>query len=366
LTLPLPRVRELLEEGRVAGLHRGAQLEVRRRGHEPISMVIGEARAGVAMTADTLLPWFSCTKAVTAVAVAQQWERGRLHLDDPVVHHVPEFGAHGKAGVTVRHLLTHTAGIRNAISQSDNRRLTWDENVAAICAAPLEEGWRPGRRAGYHPVTAFHLLGEIVRRADGRPFADYVSEEILEPLDMGDSWLSLPGERFRAYGDRVGRMHAADGAVVRGLDADDSFERTLPSGSGIGPMADLVKLYEALLGGGQREGERVLARETVEAITARHRVGMRDETFGMVIDWGLGLMVNSRHHLGRATSYGYGDHASMRAYGHGGSQSSLAFADPEAGLAVALCCNGMPGEPANHRRTQPVITALYEELGLAT
>jgi CubicO group peptidase (beta-lactamase class C family) len=86
----------------------------------------------------------------------------------------------------------------------------------------------------------------------------------------------------------------------------------------------------------------------------------------MVIDWGLGLMVNSRHHLGRATSYGYGDHASMRAYGHGGSQSSLACADPEAGLAVALCCNGMPGEPANHRRTQPVITALYEELGLAT
>jgi CubicO group peptidase (beta-lactamase class C family) len=318
------------------------------------------------MRVDTLLPWFSCTKAVTAVAVLQQWERGRLHLDDRVVVHVPEFDGGGKGDITVRHLLTHTAGIRNAVSQRDNRRFTWEENVAAICAAPLDDGWRPGWRAGYHAVTAFHLLGEIVRRADGRPFADYVSEEVLEPLDMGDAWLSLPPERFRAYGDRVGRMHAADGTVVRGLDADDSFERTLPSGSGIGPMGDLVKLYEALLAGGEREGERVLRRETVEALTARHRVGMRDETFGMVIDWGLGVMVNSWHYRRRATSYGYGDHASMRAYGHGGSQSSLAFADPDAGLAVALCCNAMPGEAANHRRTQPVITALYEELGLAT
>ena len=130
-------------------------------------------------------------------------------------------------------------------------------------------------------------------------------------------------------------------------------------------MADLVKLPEMFLGLGAREGERVLQPETVTTMTSRHRVSMNDVTFGMVIDWGLGLMVNSFHYRNRPTSYGYGDHASPDSFGHGGQQSSITFADPVHGLAVALCCNGMPGEVRNHRRTQPVLSALYEDLGLA-
>lgn len=337
----------------------------------PVSLVFGEAKAGLPMRADTLLPWFSCTKIATAVAVAQQWERGALvHLDDPVVRYVPEFGANGKEAITVRHLLTHTASIRKAVSQADNRRLTWDENLDRIYASVPEADWPPGRRAGYHPVTAFHVLGELVQRLDGRPFADYVSDEILEPLDMADSWLALPPSRYDVYEQqgRIGVMHAAGTdqplRVVRGLGEDDSFAKPLPSGSGIGPMADLVKLLEALLAGGVRHGERILNETTVEAMTARHRVGLNDETFGMPIDWGLGLMVNSWHYEKRPTRYGYGNHASPRTFGHGGSQSSIAFADPEAGMAVALCCNGMPGEAGNHRRTQPLIDALYEDVGL--
>ena len=130
-------------------------------------------------------------------------------------------------------------------------------------------------------------------------------------------------------------------------------------------MGDLVKLYEALLDGGAREGERVLsASMTAELVRPAH-VGMRDETFGMVIDWALGLMVNSWRYRQAPAHYGYGDHASAGTFGHGGQQSSIAFADPEHGLAVALCCNGRPGEALNHLRTQPVLTALYEELGLA-
>jgi CubicO group peptidase (beta-lactamase class C family) len=152
---------------------------------------------------------------------------------------------------------------------------------------------------------------------------------------------------------------------VRGLDSWRGYRRPSPSGGGVGPMADLVKLAEALLGGGQRAGERILREDTVAALTSRHRQGMRDETFGMVIDWGLGVMVNSWAYREAPTSYGYGEHASPDAFGHGGQQTSLVFADPAHGLAIALCCNGRPGERANHRRTQPVVTALYEELGLA-
>ena len=100
-------------------------------------------------------------------------------------------------------------------------------------------------------------------------------------------------------------------------------------------------------------------------MVARHRVGIRDETFGTAVDWGLGVMVNSWHYRRRPAPYGYGDHASRRAFGHGGSQSSLAFGDPDHGLAVALVFNGMAGEGANHRRTQRTVSAIYEDLGLS-
>jgi len=322
------------------------------------------------MRSDTLLPWFSCTKPVTAIAVAQLWERGRIDLDEPVATHVPEFAAGGKAGVTLRHVLTHTGGFRSLDPPVDAWTLDWDDLVAAICATPLEVGWVPGARAGYHPVTGFHVLGEVIQRVDGRSFADYVSEEILEPLDMGDSWMALDERRYDAYGDRMGVMYETgagrpEPVPLRGMDSWRGFRRASPSGGGVGPMGDLVKVFELFLGAGEREGQRVLQPTTVEAMTRRQRVGMRDETFGMVIDWGLGLMVNSWSYRQAPTSYGYGEHASPDAFGHGGQQSSLAFADPVHGLAMALCCNGRPGEPANHRRTQPVVTALYEALGLA-
>lgn len=356
-----------MADGIASGLHLGAQLEVRHGGGDPFSIAVGEARPGVPMSVDTLLPWFSCTKAITAVAVAQLWERGRVRLDDPIARHVPEFGAAGKERVTIRHVLTHTGGFRTVELSTDVWRLEWDDLVARICSAPLERAV-PGETAAYHAVTGFHLLGEVVARVSGRPFSDFVNEEILEPLDMGDAWMVLTEERYAAYGDRMAVMYAsvrdAPPVPVRGMDSWRGFRRASPSGGGVGPMSDLVKLYEMFLGGGERDGERVLSRQTVEAMTARHRAGRRDETFGMVIDWGLGLMVNSWHYRSRPTSYGYGDHASYRTFGHGGQQSSLSFADPEHALAVALCFNGRPGEVLNHRRAQPVITALYEELGL--
>lgn len=366
--MTLQRVVDLLEQGRAKGLHLGAQLEIRCHGRDPITIVVGDARQGVAMSADTLLPWFSCTKAVTAVAVAQLWERSRLGLDDPVADHLPEFGANGKAPVTIRHLLTHTGGFRTLSPPADAWRLEWDDLVARICASPVEDGWVIGERAGYSPITGFHILGEVVQRIDGRDFAAYVSEEILEPLDMGDSWMQLSEARYASYGRRMGVMYdtGPDRSIepVRGMDSWRGFRRASPSGGGIGPMADLVKLYEMFLGRGEREGERVLEAVTVEAMSARHRAGRRDETFGHIIDWGLGLMINSWRYRSRPNSYGYGDHADARAFGHGGQQSSLAFADPQSGLAVALACNGRPGEVANHLRTQPVVTAIYEEMGL--
>ncbi len=102
--------------------------------------------------------------------------------------------------------------------------------------------------------------------------------------------------------------------------------------------------YRMLLAGGSPRGRRLLRRETVEALAARHRVGLIDATFRARLDWGLGVIVNSAHYGEPEMPYGYGPFAGPRTFGHSGARSSTAFADPDAGLVVALAVNGMPAD----------------------
>jgi CubicO group peptidase (beta-lactamase class C family) len=358
--LDLPRTAAVIERGITGGLQVGAQLAVSRGGVEG-EIVLGLGAPGRAMARDTLLPWFSMTKVVTSLCALQQWERGAFGLDDRVASLVPEFGVKGKEAITVRHLLTHTAGIRFADGLEPGAVFSrdLDESVPVICGAPIEDGWVPGRRAGYHRSSGMAMLAEVVSRCDGRAFHDYAREEIFVPLGMDDCWIGMPADAQAARGDRIGVMHnsaAGEPRPMLGLNDPSVLSRTIPGAGGRGPMHELVRLYECLLGKGERDGVRLVSPQTVEAMTARHRVGMFDETFQAVIDWGLGLHIDMIL-MGR--------HCSPRAAGHGGAQSSVAFCDPEHGLAVAAVVNGMPG-PAHHRRFEAIMTALYVDLGVAT
>ena len=157
-------------------------------------LAVGESRPGVPFNPDTLMLWLSAGKPVGAVAIMQLRERGLLQLDDPVCQYLPEFAAGGKGAVTIRHLLTHTGGFRwiDLAWEKSN----WDQIIARICAASLEYNWVPGEKAGYHPNTSWYILGELVRRIDGRPYQHYVREEIFLPLGMRDSWIGMPIEQF--------------------------------------------------------------------------------------------------------------------------------------------------------------------------
>src|SRR5207302_7018884 len=111
----LPRAVAAIEDGITQNLHLGAQLYVSRGGTTIADLAFGEAREGRPMSPDTLMLWMSSVKPVTAVAIAQMWERGKLELDDPVARHIPEFGARDKDRVTIRHVLTHTGGFPAAV-----------------------------------------------------------------------------------------------------------------------------------------------------------------------------------------------------------------------------------------------------------
>lgn len=360
-----PRTLAVYEQGLVGGQHIGMQLYVSRVGKVVADLGLGDARPGVDMAADTLMSWFSAGKPVTAVAVMQLCEQGSIALDDPVAKYIPEFAQRGKEGVTVFHLLTHTGGFRFAAMNYDET--SWPDMIERICALKLERDWAPGQRAGYHPLTSWIVLGEIVQRQSGVKFADYVRDEIFVPLALYDSWIGMPVERYRGYGHRIGWMQVTErpGRPAHFYSTEQGATNAAPGGGAIGPIRQLGRLYEMLLAGGELDGVRILPADAVAKMTSRQRAGMVDETFRATIDWGLGFLLDSKRYGVSDLPYGYGQFSSYQTFGHSGSQSSAAFADPAHQLVVAVVYNGMPGEVAHQLRMTATLEAIYTDLGLA-
>ena len=133
-----------------------------------------------------------------------------------------------------------------------------------------------------------------------------------------------------------------------------------PGSSFHGPGQDMVKFYLMLLNDGVAPGdERVISGETVKTLTTRQHEGLLDETFGVVMDRGLGFFIDSQRHS-PAVPYGYSTSASSATFGHGGRESSTGFADPKKQLAVSLIFNGMPGEPKHDRCLKRTLSAVYD------
>ena len=371
----LPRTAAAIADGFSHRLHIGVQLAVVRRGRVLCDFALGDARPAdggapaVAMEPATLMLWLSSSKPVAAVATMQLRERGLLQLEDRVERHLPEFAQNGKQAVTISHLLTHTCGFR--FIDLGDATTPWEEIIRRICVAPLERGWVPGEKAGYHPYTSWYVLGEIIRRVSGVPFSRYVRESIFLPLGMDDCWIGMSANDRDAYGSRLGLMANTE---RRGSDAEPTLAphtwskpagqiACAPGGNGHGPMRQLVRFYQMLLGEGRLDGIELLKAESVRDMISRRRVGMFDETFKHTLDWGWGIIPNNRRY-GTTIPYGYGRHAGEDAFGHSGSQSSVGFADPQNDLAVALVFNGTCGEARHQKRIRSVLEALYEDLGL--
>ncbi len=362
-------VKDLLERQIEDGLHPGAQLCVALDGETIVDFGVGEAVAGTgtALTHDSVMPLFSSAKPITAVAIGVLVDSGRLNFDDPVATHVPEFAAHGKSNIQVRHLMDHTSGLADdALADGGSDRA---EVIARLCDSPAIPGWVPGERAAYLPTAGWHMLGEVVARASGSDFESFVQSFLLEPLQMIDTHPLIDTATAGKLGSRLAVMHNTRRRDPLVMTPDPAYAPeqlgrfVRPGSSFHGPAHDMLKLYSMLLARGMpAEGERIISEETVALLTTRQHDGLLDETFGVVMDRGLGFFIDSQRH-GPAVPYGYGRAASPATFGHGGKESSTGFADPERGLAVSLVFNGMPGEPAHDRRLKQVLAAVYEAMG---
>jgi len=361
-----PRIADLIHRGIEQKLHCGMQIYVSIAGDVVCDFAVGENRPGTPLSHETLMLWMSSGKPITVAGLLQLVEQDRIGLDDLVSKHIPEFSQKGKEEVTIRHLLTHTAGLKPIVSGWPHR--DWDTIIDKICNAALQQDWVVGEDAGYDPSRSWFILGEIIKRVDGKPVDHFVRENILEPLGMVDCWMALPAHLYKAYDKKIGVMFGVKDSELHATHGHEKevCQKASPGGSMRGPAKQLGLFYETLLNGGVApNGTRILKAETVEHMTSRQRLDKFDQTFRHKMDFGLGLIVNSNRYGKDTVPYGFGIHAGEDAFGHGGAQSSIAFADPENKAVVVAIANGCPGEELHQQRFRTLLSTIYEELGLA-
>ncbi len=361
----LPRTCRIIEEEMNDRLHSGGQIYVSKFGQVLLDTAFGWRENDSPMRANDLLLWLSNTKPLLAIAFGQLLEEGRVRLIDVIIKWIPEFAFGGKEEITIEHLLTYTGGIRAADKIPEN--LPWDETIQRICSVPLEKDWIPGQTAGYHVSGSWFILAEVLQRITETRWPDYTKRNIFAPLAMNDSFVGFSVGEIETLRDRIAPMFVTAGgkSLHPTLNSPAQLSSSRPGAGGRGPIRELARIYEMFLAGGTFQGQRVLESSTVRLITARRRTGKFDLTFRHVIDWGLGIIVNSNQYGAETLPYSFGRHASPDTFGHGGAQSSSAFADPVHQLVVAWAVNGMPGERRHNQRSRDLNTAIYEDLGLS-
>ncbi|MYU24172.1 serine hydrolase domain-containing protein [Streptomyces sp. SID8352] len=348
----------------------GAAVCVYRHGRPVVDLWGGIADSGTGRpwTRDTLQLVYSATKGATTTAAHMLAERDLLDLDAPVASYWPEFAANGKADIPVRWLLSHRAGlvtVDEPLPLAD--ALAWDPMTAALAAQRPQ--WTPGTAHGYHGRTWGWLVGEVIRRVSGRTPGRLFADEIAVPLGL-DFHIGLPASER----DRVSRMTyrspsvdlatllaEADSDELREqaaawLDPDSLSNRAfavtdpaaidfdspevqaaeLPSSNGIGTARSLARMYAATIG--EVDGVRLLTPATLASATAEQAAG-RDRVMTIPSRFGTGYMLPT-------------DRTPMtgpNAFGHTGRGGSLAFADPDRGLAFGYVMNHIVSGPDDER-----------------
>ncbi len=349
----LGSVEQLFREQIENGVHPGAALAVYRYGQPALDLYggVADGETGKPVDHDTMFVLYSSTKPLAAACLHILWERGKLAWDDPVAKYWPGFAQKGKDAITVRHILTHQGGFPETPAELTwDKWRDWDAVVHAMEMAVPTYG--PGEVIAYHARNFGWVIGELVRRIDGRPFNAFLREEITGPLGMDDTYVGLPP----SLEGRVSRIHAMEDCdrpeMVSTYNLPEVHQAVHPAGGGITTGRDLARFYAMMERGGTLDGVQVLKPETVAEVTKLQVEGI-DVTSQQYVQRSLGLMLGSP----RMGSSGTVD---IHTFGHGGAGTSVGWADPDSGLAVAIITNGFRANESNDARLAALSQAVRD------
>jgi CubicO group peptidase (beta-lactamase class C family) len=348
---------------------------------------LADPTTGAAWDRDTICVVWSSTKGAVALCAAMLVSRGDLALDAPVVDYWPEFAKHGKDAITVRQLLSHQAGLA-ALSEPLPEGGLCDWDLVVDLLAKQEPLWEPGTRNGYHALTFGHLVGELVRRTDGRSLGTFFADEVARPLEL-DFWIGLPED----LEDRVAPIIPADmpedlallpafyqqalteptslpglvmvnsgGLMMPGAcNTREVHAAEIPAANGIANARALAGMYRPLAFGGVIDGFRLVDEATLAEFARVSVATSRDAVLDAPTRWGLGFMKASDNLAGGSVEDSV--LLSDDAFGHVGAGGSVGFADPRARMSFGYAMNKQGGGLGMNTRGQALADAVYRALG---
>ena len=283
---------------------------------------------------DTIVTVYSATKGMTATCAHLLVDRGLLDADEPVATYWPEFAQSGKDKTTVRMLLAHQAGlVFTTVPVPREKRFDWDVMTSALArSAP---GWEPGTRAEYHGGTFGFLVGELVRRIDGRALDVFFRDEIAGPLGA-DCMITVDAEHDERCAEVVGDNEFPNTRVWRAAGVGAATGHCTAEG--------LARMYAPLARGGEVDGVHLLRPATIEAATEEQLPRTNhDEMF----PGGLGYQLLWK-------IYPFGPY---KPFGHTGMGGSIGLADPTTKVSFGFVMNKMFSGGA-----EALLPALYAAL----
>ena len=362
-----------------AGMHPAIQLCLRHNGNVVLNRAIGHGWGNgpadppdadrIPVTTETPFCAYSAAKAITSTVVHMLVERGCFSLDDRVCDYLPTYTSHGKDRTTIRHVITHSAGIPIHTGPRPDLRRMDDSDYTREKLGELKPLYRPGLVHIYHGLTWGPLVREIVSAATGKNIRDILATEILDPL----------GFRWTNYGvaaddvDSVAPSHAT-GKPLRGpvatvfrlavggsMDKIIPFSNTpayltsvLPSSNTVSTAYELSRFAEILRCEGELDGVRIVRAGTLRAAVKECRRLRPDVAVGLApLRWGTGFMLGSN----RFGPFGRGAPA---AFGHTGLTNIAIWADPSRGLAAGLISSGKPGPHREAGRYNALLDRITE------
>lgn len=340
-----------------------ARFSVRIEGEAVVDLWAGHADTAktTPFTEATLTSVFSTGKAVMAILMATAVEAGQLDYDQTVASLWPEFGAAGKADVTVAQLMSHQSGLPG-FSEAVDPTIWFDVPAVLARLAAQAPMWAPGTASGYHPVTVGYLANEVFCRATGRTMGQALRQDFSD-LDL---WIGLPESEH----GRVAQMRKPTAAPSLGvvdpikqaafLDRGSApggrgsaawREMEIPSANLHGTALGLARLLGVVANGGVLDGRSVLSAGTLEQLT-RERIHGSDKVLPFEISWAAGLMRND----------GLKVFGPDEAFGHYGWGGSMAMADPSRRLSAAYVMTRQSPYLIGDPRPKRLLEALYGAL----
>ena len=356
------RIWDAVRHWYLAGMQPAIQVCLRLDGTVVLNRAIGHAWGNgpqdcgdtgrVPVSTATPFCVYSAAKAVTTTVVHMLVERGELSLDARVCDYLPTYTGYGKERTTVRHVLTHSAGVPFATGPRPDLKRMNDSDYAREKLGELKPIHRPGLMHIYHGLTWGPLIREIVSAATGRNIREILATEILDPLGFRWTNYGVAPEDVRLVAPSfvtgkplpapiAAAMKTALGGSMQQIIPFSNSERFLtsvvPSSSTVSTADELSRFAEILCRGGELDGVRVMHRQTLHAATRECRRLRPDVATGLApIRWGTGFMLGSKR-------FGPFGKDAAGAFGHTGLTNIAIWADPQRRLSVGVVSSGKPG-----------------------